>query len=70
MARETVIWAIPAGKTDALDEQIMVGGMGLLSAANIERVKSAAGADGWHSFRVVTLDLSVAPEFGRKSLNI
>ena len=36
--------------------------------ALIEKVKALASADGFHSFRVATIDLNVAPDF-RKVIN-
>jgi hypothetical protein len=49
---ETIIWAIPAGTADRAQEDLIYGGGRLLTAEQIERVKAAAGADGYHSFRV------------------
>lgn len=51
---ETLIYALPAGKTERWHEDLMYGGGRLLTATEIEAVKAAAGAEGWHSFRVTT----------------
>ena len=60
---ETVIWALPAGKHAMLYEQIMICNRGRLSEADCAKVKAAAGKDGWHSFRVVQMDLNAKPDF-------
>lgn len=57
-----ILWAIPKGKTDRLDEVPLTSMP--ISQANVDRVKKAAGADGWHSFRTTVEDGAV-PDFGR-----
>lgn len=42
MNNETVIWAIPAGQTDRLYEDIMIAGKGILTQGEIDRVKASA----------------------------
>lgn len=63
MSIELTVWAKPAGQTDALHEQIMSTQCKTL--ADVERIKKIAGKDGWHSFRVVKLDLNAKPDFAR-----
>ena len=65
MATETVIWALPAGKHNRLYEQIMICNRGVLTKADCAKVKAAAVKDGWHSFRVVQMDLNAKPDFGK-----
>jgi hypothetical protein len=53
---EMILWARPAGQTDALYEQpIYTQGR---TMEDIERVKKLAAKEGWHTFRVQKLDLS------------
>ena len=53
---EYVLWGLPRGETDALYQKILYTQGKTL--ADVERVKGAASLDGWHTFRVQTLDLS------------
>ena len=55
-AREWVLWGLPRGKRDRIHERILY--TQAKSEADLERVKALAAKDGWHSFRVQTLDLS------------
>lgn len=53
---EMILWARPAGQTDALYEQpIYTQGR---TMEDIERVKKLAAKEGWHTFRVQRIDLS------------
>jgi hypothetical protein len=53
---EMILWARPAGKTNALYEQpIYTVGR---TMEDVERVKKLAAKDGWHTFRVQRIDLS------------
>lgn len=54
--REWVLWGLPRGKRDRIHERILY--TQAKSEADVERVKALAAKDGWHSFRVQTLDLS------------
>lgn len=54
--KEYVLWGRPAGSDDALDEKVLLSKGS--SMEDVERVKQVASKDGWHSFRVQTLDLS------------
>lgn len=55
-AREYVVWGLPAGSTDAIDARVLLSNG--RSAQDVDRVKRAAGADGWHTFTVQTIDLA------------
>ena len=80
--RHLVLWGIPAGETDALNERPLsvsrdnptVASSGLTPVEFMERIKVIAGRDGWHSFRVVDdgpMDGDLEkPSFGRELLNI
>jgi len=67
---ETVIWALPSGKTDKLYEQILICNRGVLSLADCVKVKEAAGKDGWHSFRVVQMDVNEKPDFVKSLIGV
>lgn len=58
---ETVLYGIPKGETERYMEVLLLTNA---TAEKIERVKVLAAADGFHSFRVATVDLSVPPQFG------
>ena len=66
-AKEWVLWGLPRGKRDRIHERILY--TQAKSEADLERVKALAAKDGWHSFRVQTLDLSkpfnASAAFGR-----
>ena len=65
MNKETVLYGIPKGETERYTEVLLLTNA---TPALIEKVKALASADGFHSFRVATIDLSVAPDF-RKVIN-
>ena len=52
-AKEYILWALPKGSTDRLDEKVMAEG--LYTPAQVDDVKRRASADNWHSFRVVAM---------------
>lgn len=54
------LWALPKDKTDRLHEKPLTSFA--LTPAQVEQVKTAAGKDGWHSFRVVP-DNNDLPDF-------
>ena len=66
-AKEWVLWGLPRGKRDSIHERILY--TQAKSEADLERVKALAAKDGWHSFRVQTIDLSkpfnASAAFGR-----
>jgi hypothetical protein len=55
-----VLWALPKGSNDRMDERPMTNM--LLTLEQVEKVKQAASKDGWHGFRVQKEDFSV-PDF-------
>jgi hypothetical protein len=63
--KETVLYGIPKGETERYTEVLLLTNA---TPALIEKVKALASADGFHSFRVATIDLNVAPDF-RKVIN-
>ena len=65
MNKETVLYGIPKGETERYMEDLLLT---RATPALIEKVKALASADGFHSFRVATIDLNVAPDF-RKVIN-
>jgi len=66
-AIELVVWALPKGSTDPIDAHVLSSTC--RTAEDVERVKAAAGADGWHSFVVQTLDLETPPDFVKAVLS-
>ena len=63
-AFELVLWGRPKGKKDALHEQVLLAGPNA-TPANVEKVKVLAAKDGWHSFRVVKMNMSEKPDFAK-----
>lgn len=57
---ETLLWGLPKGATERHEEELLLTNA---TPELIERVKVLAAKDGFHSFRVATIDLSVAPDF-------
>jgi hypothetical protein len=62
MTNETVLYGLPKDATERYQEQLLLTNA---TPELIERVKVLAARDGFHSFRVATIDLSVAPDFGK-----
>lgn len=60
--RELVLYGIPKGKTERYDEVLLLTNT---TPAQIKRVKALAAADGFHSFRVASIDLSAPPDFSK-----
>jgi hypothetical protein len=58
---EYILWGLPKGSNDRIDEKVLYT-QGK-TAADIERIKTIAAKDGWHSFRVQTLYLDEMPDF-------
>jgi hypothetical protein len=55
MKTEILIYGLAQGETrDYMETLLACFKAGANTAANIERVKTAASAEGWHSFRVTT----------------
>ena len=57
---ETVLYGLPKGATGRYEEVLLLTNA---TPEKIERVKVLATRDGFHSFRVAEIDLSVAPDF-------
>lgn len=62
MTSETVLYGLPKDATERYEEQLLLTNA---TPELIERVKVLAVKDGFHSFRVATIDLTVAPDFRR-----
>jgi len=62
---ETVLYGLPKHATERYDEELLLTNA---TPELIEKVKALATKDGFHSFRVAEIDLSVAPNF-KKALN-
>lgn len=58
---EIVIWGKPAGSNDPLDERVL--STQCKTVVDIEKIKEIASKDGWHSFRVVKMDMTKKPDF-------
>lgn len=59
---ETVLYGLPKGSTERYEEVLLLTNA---TPQQIERVKVIATKDGFHSFRVVDIDLSWPPDFAR-----
>lgn len=57
-----ILWALPAGKTDRLDEKPLVSFP--ITTEQAEKVKAVASKDGWHGFRLA-LETGEIPDFGK-----
>lgn len=57
---ETVLYGLPKDATERYEEVLLLT---KATPKSIERVKVLAARDGFHSFRVAKIDLSVAPDF-------
>lgn len=68
MAKEIIIWALPPGKSDPIHEVPISSRC--RTPEDVEKVKTAAAADGWHGFRVVEFDPDEDPsvQFGRRAV--
>jgi hypothetical protein len=59
---ESVLYGIPKGETERYTEALLLTNA---TPEKIERVKVLAAKDGFHSFRVATIDLSIPPDFSK-----
>ncbi len=57
---ETLLYGLPQGETERYTEQLLATNR---TEAQFEVIKRIASADGWHSFRIASCDLSKAPNF-------
>jgi hypothetical protein len=63
MTKEILIYGLPKGETrDYMEDLLACFPSNANDAANIERVKDAATAQGWHSFRITSYN-GEAPNF-------
>jgi hypothetical protein len=60
MGNETVLYGLPRGATERYEEVLLLTNA---TPEKIERVKTLAAKDGYHSFRVAVIDLSKPPDF-------
>jgi len=60
--KETILYGIPKGLSERYEEVILLTNA---TSEKIERVKVLATKDGFHSFRVAEIDLSVVPDFSK-----
>lgn len=60
MATKFILWALPKGSNDRIDENPLTSMP--LTKPQAERVKQAAAKDGWHGFRLQE-DVSSIPDF-------
>jgi hypothetical protein len=58
--KETLLYGIPKGETERYMEVLLLSNA---TPEKIKKVKVLAAKDGYHSFRVATVDLSVPPDF-------
>jgi hypothetical protein len=66
---EILIYGLPKGETRGYMEDILANFKhGVNTQTNIDNVKAAASAQGWHSFRVTTYN-GEAPNFA-KAVNV
>lgn len=61
MGTETLIYGLPAGETRAWCEVLL--STQCQTSQQVDALIARAQLDGWHSFRVVSADLSTAPDF-------
>jgi hypothetical protein len=62
MPVEYLLYGIPKGETERYTEVLLLTNA---TPAKVEKVKELATRDGFHSFRVASIDLSVAPDFAK-----
>ena len=63
--KETLLYGIPKGSAERYEEVLLLTNA---TPEKIEKVKEMATKDGFHSFRVATIDLDTPPDF-TKTLN-
>ncbi len=59
---EFLVYGLARGQTERYMEELLSSRC--RNMADVEKVKAAAGADGWHSFRVATFTPGDIPDFG------
>ncbi len=60
--KETILYGLPKGATERYEEVLLLTNA---TPENIAKVKTLATKDGFHSFRVAVVDMSVAPDFAK-----
>ena len=60
MSKQILVYGLPADETERYTESLLAETC--RTQADIDKVKAAAGKDGWHSFRVATWN-GEAPDF-------
>lgn len=69
MKTELLIYGLPKGETrDYMEDLLACFATGANNDSNIAKVKAAAAAQGWHSFRIATYN-GDAPNFA-KAVNV
>jgi hypothetical protein len=58
---EYVLYGIPKGETESYMEVILLSDAS--DSVRVEKVKAIAAKDGFHSFRVAKIDMTVRPDF-------
>ena len=61
MTKETLIYALRAGDTESYQEDLIA--TTCKTQEDIDKVKAAASADGWHSFRIAYFTPGEVPNF-------
>jgi hypothetical protein len=61
-SNETVLYGLPKGATERYEEVLLLTNA---TPAMIEKAKALASKDGFHSFRVASIDLTIPPDFTR-----
>ena len=70
MTTEILIYALERGETrDYMESLLACFPSTDKAAANVEKVKAAASADGWHSFRIAKFVSGTVPNFA-KAVNV
>ena len=62
MSIEYVLYGLPKGETERYTEVLLIARP---NTKQFETVKEMAAKDGYHSFRIAEIDLSIAPDFGK-----
>jgi len=60
---EYVLYGIPKGETESYMEVILLSDAS--DSARVEKVKQIAAKDGYHSFRLAKIDMTVLPDFAK-----
>jgi hypothetical protein len=66
MSTVITVWALPKGETERYTEVLISEKCHNL--ADVKRVQARAAQDGYHSFRVATINLSDPPDFKKAVL--